>query len=989
MTPFLQLVAHDLHSKIGDDLSRTAIVFPNKRASLFFNEYLAAESTRPLWSPAYVSISELFRRLSPLKQGDPIRLTCELYKVFRQETRSEETLDDFYFWGELLISDFDDADKNLVDAARLFANLRDLKDIMDDQDFLDPEQEEAIRQFFLNFSIEKRTELKARFISLWDKLGDIYHRYRENLTRLGIAYEGMLYRNVIEQLDTDQLRYDRYVFVGFNVLNKVETHFFLRLQDAGKAMFYWDYDTFYTRMPHQQTPPYNHEAGEFILRNLKLFPNQLPETAFDTLRLPKQVTFISAPTENAQARHLPQWIRETTGTQRAEEATSRERKDGTDDTLRTKAAANDGITKEKENAVVLCNESLLLPVLHSIPPTVKNVNITMGFPLVQTPVYSFINSLMELQTTGYRSDTGRYTYEAVLAVLKHPYTRLLSPLAETLERQLTQNNRFYPLPSELRQDTFLTRVFTPQSSISALCLYLTDLLREVTVIYRRKDDSDDIFNQLYRESLFKSYTIANRLLNLIETEELNGLRTDTLKRLLGRLLTSANIPFHGEPAIGMQVMGVLETRNLDFRNLIILSLNEGQLPKAGGEASFIPYNLRRAFGMTTIEHKNAVYAYYFYRLVQRAENITLLYSTASDGMNRGEMSRFMLQFLIESPHDISLRYLEAGQSPQSTREIRIDKTPEILERMYRTYDIRRNSKALFSPSALNAYLDCRLKFYYRYIAQLKAPNEVSAEIDSALFGTIFHYSAQLAYEALTTHGKEIRKEALEALLKNDTRLQSYVDNAFKKEFFHVPSTEQPEYNGTQLIHSKVIASYLRQLLRNDLQYAPFNMEAMEKPVDETIETDTPLGKLLLKIGGTIDRMDSKGDTLRIVDYKTGGVPKIPENIEQLFTPSTSRPNYIFQTFLYAAIMCRKQPLKVAPALLYIHKAASESYSPVIEMGAPRQPKIPISNFALHEDEFRERLQTLLREIYSRETPFDQTEDTKQCEFCDFRSLCKR
>ncbi len=309
MQTFLQLVAQDLHQKIGNDLSRVAIVFPNKRASLFFNEHLAAQSDRPLWSPAYVSISELFRQLSPWKLGDPIRLVCELYKVFREETRSEETLDDFYFWGELLISDFDDVDKNLVDADRLFSNLQDLKNIMDDYDFLDSEQEEAIRQFFQNFSIERRTQLKEKFISLWDKLGDIYHGYRDNLAELGIAYEGMMYRYVMEELQPEKLKYDRYVFVGFNVLNKVETRFFERLRDAGKALFYWDYDLFYTRLPREKTPPYTHEAGEFILRNLEIFPNELPETAFDVLRHPKNVRFISAPTENAQARYLPEWVR--------------------------------------------------------------------------------------------------------------------------------------------------------------------------------------------------------------------------------------------------------------------------------------------------------------------------------------------------------------------------------------------------------------------------------------------------------------------------------------------------------------------------------------------------------------------------------------------------------------------------------------------------------------------------------------------------------
>ena len=933
------------------------LVFPNKRANLFFNEYLAEESDQPIWSPAAMSISDLLQKLSVQKAGDPIRLVCELYKVFKEETESRETLDDFYFWGELLISDFDDVDKNMVDADKLFSNLQDLKNLMDDYEFLDEEQEEAIRQFFQNFSIERRTELKEKFISLWDKLGIIYHRYRENLAELGIAYEGMLYRNVIEQLDTDRLKYDKYVFVGFNVLNKVEKEFFQKLQKAGKAMFYWDYDLFYTQRISK------HEAGEFIKRNLIDFPNELPESYFDIFRKPKKIRYISASTENAQARFLPEWVKAT-------------------QTHTTQ------IVSEKENAIVLCNEALLLPVLHSIPQDVQNVNITMGFPLAQTPVYSFINAAMELQTNGYRPDTGRFTYEAVSKILKHPYTRQLSDHATRLERELTKTNRFYPLPSELKKDDFLTILFTPQSNIRELCDYLLRLIKSISILYRKEGEYDDIFNQLYRESIFQSHLKINRLYSLIESGELS-VRTDTLKRLITKVLTASNIPFHGEPAIGLQIMGVLETRNLDFRNLIMLSLNEGQLPKAGGESSFIPYNLRKAFGMTTIEHKNAVYAYYFYRLIQRAENITLLYNTSSDGLNRGEESRFMLQLLVEGPHEITREYLEAGQSPQNTLEIQIEKTPEILRRLYRAYDTAQPESVILSPSALNTYLDCRLRFYYRYVAGLKTPDEVSAEIDSALFGTIFHLSAQLAYTDLTANGKMIQREDLERLLRDEIKLQGYVDQAFKQELFKVAPEEKPEYNGVQLINSKVIVSYLKQLLRNDLQYTPFEMVAMEKKVSEKITIQTALGPLTLRLGGTIDRMDAKEGTLRIVDYKTGGSPKIPANIEQLFTPSETRPNYIFQTFLYAAIMSRKQPLMVAPALLYIHRAASESYSPVIEMGEPRKPKIPVNNFAFFEDEFRERLQALLEEIFDEKEPFTQTEDIKKCAYCDFKAICKR
>ena len=959
MESFLKLVAADLYKHTKGNLAHTAVVFPNKRAGLFFNEYLAQESESPIWSPAYVSISELFRSLSPWEVGDPVKLVCELYKIFRRETQSTETLDDFYFWGEMLISDFDDADKNKVDTDKLFSNLQDLRNIMDDYTFIDDEQEEAIRQFFQNFSIERRTALKERFISLWDVLGNIYKGFRESLASQNIAYEGMMYRHVIEHLDVDKLPYEKYVFVGFNVLNKVEHTLFTQLKDAGKAVFYWDYDEFYMKENRQAV---THEAGEFIRRNLRDFPSPLSGELFKNLSKPKEVHYIASSTENAQARYLPQWIR------------------------------NNLTTPEKETAVVLCNEALLQPVLHSLPAEVKHVNITMGFPLSQTPVYSFLIALLELHTHGFNFKSGRYTFQSVVTLLKHPYTRQLTGQAELLEKELTRNNRFYPLPGELGKDEFLTRLFTPLSGNLNLCIRLSETLQQVAGIYQANTsgtEDTDAFNQLYRESLFKAYTTINRFRTLIEEDELT-VQSETFRRLLVKVLSATNIPFHGEPAIGMQVMGVLETRNLDFRHLVLLSVNEGQLPKSGGDSSFIPYNLRKAFGMTTIEHKIAVYAYYFYRLLQRAERITLIYNTSSDGLNRGEWSRFMLQFLIEWPHPITRQFLEAGQSPQGTSPITVEKTPDVMRRMQSLFDVRANPKAKFSPSALNYYLDCPLKFYYRYVAGLSAPDEVSAEIDSATFGSIFHYAAEHIYKDLTTHGKVINKEALETLLRNEVKLQDYVDTAFKKLFFNVPQNEKPEYNGVQLINSAVIARYLKQLLQNDLRYAPFTFIASEMEVDEPIDIQTPKGVIKSRIGGIIDRMDSKDGTLRIVDYKTGGDADTPPHVESLFIPDKKRSNYVFQTFLYAAIMCRKQPtMKIAPALLYIHRAATETYSPVIQMGEPRKPKEAVEDFSKYEKEYRERLQGLLEEIFNPEKSFAQTEIIEKCTYCDFKALCKR
>ena len=994
MQPFLELVAQHLYHTIGNDLSHTAIVFPNKRAGLFFNDYLARQRQQPVWSPAYITINELFASYPldrPLLTGDTITLVCELYQVYLEETQRQETLDDFYFWGELLISDFDDVDKNMVSAERLFSNLQELHELSRHNDFLTPEQQEAINQFFTNFSPEKRTELKERFISLWDKMLPIYLRYKERLAAKGMAYEGMLERAVMEQFHVESMPYERYVFVGFNVLNRVEQALFTRLQEAGKALFYWDYDLFYTRQPQLQQVAAIHEAGEFILRNLKQFPNQLNESHFDTMRQGKSITFIESPTENAQARYLTQWLRSMYH-RRPEKP-----------------------FRENENAVVLCNETLLLPVLHAIPDEVENINITMGYPLAQTPIFSLINALCTLQTEGYQRQNGTYLFDAVRPVLAHPYVRQLTPMADPLLRQLTEKNRFYPTPAELQADNLLATLFTPVEGISALCRYLMEALRLISALYRQPADKskkgdkengqeifrsqeeadheekaeDTLYDQLYKESLFKSYTLLNRLYAIADEQAFGSVRPTTFRKLLSRLLNAATIPFHGEPAIGMQVMGVLETRNLDFRNLLMLSVNEGKLPKNEGDSSFIPYNLRKAFGMTTIDHKNCVYAYYFYRLIQRAEQVTLIYNSSSDGLNRGEMSRFMLQLLVESPHPIMRLTLQADQAPRRKQMLEIERTPEMMAHLRRRFDATQPHHAILSPTALNYYLDCKLRFYFRFVATIHPAPEVTTEIDSLTFGNIFHRSCELIYRDLTAHGRMIQSQDLQALLDNPQRIKAYVDAAFKELFFQVPADQQPAYNGLQLINREVIYSYLNQLLRHDLRYAPFSMEGMEENVKETITLTCEGNPYSVEIGGKVDRMDGKEGTLRIVDYKTGGTPSKVTNMEQLFTPAADRPGYALQAFLYASILRKKRKgEKVVPALLYIHKAADKDYSPVITYGE-RGQSAPIEDFEPMDGAFNTHLHQLIYEIFNSDEPFKPAEEGSHCEFCEFASLCKR
>lgn len=954
MDKFLNLVATHLYQQTHGDLAHTAVVFPNKRASLFFNEYLAQQTDEPLWAPTYLSISDLFKEMADCEVADSIKLVCELYKTFTAYTHSKETLDEFYFWGELLISDYDDADKNLVDTRVLFQNLKDLHEVINTLSFLTPEQEAAIQEFFTNFSLEKSSELKDRFISLWNVLGDIYIAFKESLRKQRIAYEGMLYRDVVENLQPDKLKYDRYVFVGFNVLNQVETQLFTYIKNQGKALFYWDYDTAYT------TDKKNHEAGTFIIKNLEKFPSPLPQDLFNNLVVPKQVAYVASPTENAQTRYMYNWL-------------------------------TDNMTeRESDTAVVLCNENLIQPVLHALPDNVKHINLTMGFPLSQTPVCSFLCNWLNLQIDGYRTKENNYDFAYVNPLLTHPYTRRMTELAQGIADELKNDNRFYPSPQSLMQDEFTTLLFEKMPADNrVLCSRMKELTEKLTFLYRDSASkfNDDMYGQLYTESLFKAYTTLNRLTALIESGDLT-LSGGAFRNLFKKIMYATKIPFHGEPAIGLQVMGVLETRNLDFKHLLMLSVNEGYLPKVEGNASFIPYNLRKAFGMTTIEKKVAVYAYYFYRLIQRAERVTFTYNNNTEGLKKGEKSRFMLQYQIEGGQDIKLYNLDATLGRTILTQMVVEKTPDVINKLLKRYDLNRNPKAMLSPSALNTYLDCQLKFYFKYIANIPEPKEVNADIESSTFGSIFHRSVELIYQKLSNNSqKVINKEAIEEWLNNDALIKNTVNDAFKELFFHVEPDVLPEYNGLQLINLMVITRYIKQLLRFDAQYAPFTMLGMEKPVRLTLNIPTIQGEIKTTIGGTIDRLDLKDGTIRVVDYKTGGEALKPVDVEDLFTPQKERANYVLQVMLYSLISRKEFPdYKLKPTIFYVNRASSSLYDPSVYMGEARK-KEPVTDVSLYETEFYKKLVETITEIFNPDFNLEATENKEKCKYCIYKSLC--
>ncbi|HAT61722.1 MAG TPA: nuclease [Prevotella sp.] len=968
MNTFLNYIAKDIIKKYGTNLSRIAVVFPNKRASLFLNEELARLSDKPIWSPAYITISDLFRRHSNRQVGDPIKLICDLYKVFTLCTGSEETLDEFYGWGQLLIADFDDIDKNMADAKKVFANLKDIHEL-DDVSYLSDDQREMLKKFFSNFSEDHDSELKRRFLSLWSHFYKIYDLFNERLTGQGIAYEGALYRQVVEMPQID-FEYDTYLFVGFNMMQKVELSLCDRLMKEGKAKFYWDFDDYYIHS----------EAGTYIRQYLLHYPNELDNhdaAIYQNFSKAKKVTFVDAATENIQARYVSDW-------------------------LKTDCRYEDG----RNTAVVMADEKLLNAVIHSLPDEIKNVNVTTGYPLAQAPVSSFVNVLIQLQTIGRVDHSDRYRLHEVNMILRHPYICYMSDNSNGIFTEINEKHRkFYPSRRDLsniivydekgnakgtEQDEGLSLLFcdidapTQKEMALKLCNWLGDVLQWAGHHIGENGDA------LLQESVFRTYTLINRLSGLMTSGDLD-IDIRTFQRLLTQLIQSTSIPFHGEPVIGIQVMGILETRNLDFDHVLLLSCNEGNLPKGVNDASFIPYSIRKAYGLTTVDNKVAIFAYYFHSLLQRAGDVTLVYNHSTGNGQTGEMSRFMLQLLVESPFHIQQISLQAGKQPVILQ-------PEAIEKDEITLSKLDNINVL-SPTAINKFLRCPLSFFYRYIADIKEPDEAEEDqIDNRIFGNIFHRSAELFYDKFG-EGATVQKDQIEEYLRHPEQLDVIVDKAFSEKLFNIPEKTtgfKPEYNGLQYINREVIIDYLKQLLKIDIQLAPFEILGLEKNVSTEMPVKTRKGLQNIKISGFIDRLDrvvspGAGDRIRVIDYKTGNVPQSQVNkIEEIFATDRIQQrhsDYFLQSFLYALIV-RQDPnldkghLPVGPALLFIQHAGAKDYDPTLSIG--KNKVIDIQEYA---EDYKIFLTGVLQQIYDPAIAFLPTEDRTRCQNCPYHKLC--
>lgn len=983
MTPFLKIVAEDIYEKFNGKLEDVAIVFPNKRAGLFFSEYLLEKNGgKPMWSPRYMTIGELFQKNSKLAICDPLLLVSKLYKEYMRpmkagESKEEyeksiESLDEFYYWGEVLIKDFDDIDKHLVNAKELFTNIKDLRDLGNGKGTLTEEQAKSVQRFFVNFNMDKESEIKQSFIDLWERLYSIYCSFKESLRQQNLAYEGMLYRNVIENCDNIVLEHSKYVFVGFNALNDVERALFDIVHKRGKAIFYWDYDKHYTINPR-------HEAGHFMRKNLERFPNELKGSMFNNLAEKKNVTVVEANNDSIETRYLSTWL------------------------------DNNLTQKEIETAIVLCDETMLESVIHTLPPVanrhkLEHLNVTMGFPVSHTPIFTFIKQIVELGVRGWSEKHNRYMLSFVSEILRHPYVVRCSQNALALCNDLMKEKRFFPEYEILAKDEFLSLLFLHHSDNKEWLDNILAITRCIADSYLQKEDEElPLYDKIFVEAIYKVFTQVQRFRNLVDSGELH-LKQKTLGRLLTRVLSSLTIPFHGEPVVGLQIMGLLETRNLDFKNIILLGVNEGNLPKKSNENSYVPYNLRRAFGLTLGEHRDSIYSYYFYRLLQRAENITLVYNSSTE--SRGECSRYIQQLLGSKMYDVKHLSLTAQQGSNSIDVAEIEKNDNIIKKLRERFDRSINSKAKpISPSAINKYIRCGMSFFYRYVLDIQRPDDINDEVQTLDFGNIFHCAADTLYKDLAKRGNGIiNKELLEPFTKNEDLLLTYIDAAFSKEFFN---GNNAEYNGEQYINRDVLHRFLKKLVKIDYDFAPFTYVDGEQSISMPYTINCAGYDIDAALGGKIDRVDIKDGTINIVDYKTG-VYKSEEktSLDDIFANEITSAGNRIQAFMYSVIldelMNGKEPVggedfkwldtvkasaarKISPSLLYIHTPNDpQRENFIIDVSS-----VPVTDIRDIKEEYMIRLDAVLKEIFDNNIPFKPTCNSDTCKYCDYKEICGR
>ncbi len=947
MRSFLAEIAQSLYNRYGDDISSLSILFPSRRARLFFNDALSGIAERPLWQPEWLTIDELMSEISGLKIGDRTRLIAELYKVYSRYHK--DTFDKFYFWGEMLLADFDTVDKYRIPADRLFANIVDIKELEGDLSYLTPEQLQIVATFWRNITEgTSLTDEKQRFLAVWRTLAPIYHEYREHLTSLGMAYPGMVHRVAADMIDEGRASFAkprRYVVAGFNALSTCEQRLLKFMATSADTEFFWDYDLYYTRNREQ-------EAGMFLRDNITMFPPRA-ELSHDNFRNIGSVSVVSTASNVVQCKYVAEILR----------------------TLSSEGRL------DKHTAIVLTDENLLEPLLYSLPKELGKVNVTMGYPLRQSLVYSLVERLLELQRHSRIDREGRtlFYHADVTGILSHPYIADAEPaVVQQLLTAIRKNRRVMIEGGTLASGELLASIFVKVEGWIALSSYLRDVIVAVAAAPCEEDERSrrTEFLAVMAESLAKLH-------NSLKECDID-LTPSVYISLLRRHLQGVRIPFEGEPLEGVQIMGILETRNLDFRNVILLSMNDDNFPgNHTAQSSFVPYNLRFAYGMPTPEHHEGVYAYYFYRLAQRCDKLYMLYCSHADERSTGEPSRYIRQLEYES--DFNIEHIEVGVDVNLDEEegIEIEKSDEVLASMGRFLQPEAPSK--LSPTAFALYLDCPLKFYFSVVAQLRGEDDIEESVDDRILGNIFHYAAQLLYGELIGSADVGQKLASLATTENIERV---VDEAIRHEYLHTDSLSSESYGGDLTLVRSVVVRYLRNVLSYDVAHSDFSVVQLEKPVRYDFPFKVGDKEFTLRMEGISDRVDRMADgSMRIIDYKTGGTHLEYRNLVSLFEGAPKeRISNITKTMLYAMMMYYTSGRDVRPVLYYVRAMHDSGYSPLL---IDKEHKVSGAMYSTYREEFEALVASILSEMYNPEKPFRQCEDRENCRYCDYCAVCGR
>jgi len=960
MNPFLYDTAKEILSKYKNDIQSYCFVFPNKRTKFFFRKYYADIYGESHKAPDMREIKNLVQEFTELTEVDNLNLIFILYKVFKElDKKNEYSFDTFYKLGEIILSDFNEIDNWLIDATQIFQNIKDIKEIDAHFDWLTDEQKEVLKSFWINFSVQNYSNEQKMFIELWNILPEVYAKFTEILLVQGIAYNGLKNRELSKLIDGGELsekRYKKYFFIGFNALNKGETKLLKHFRKADKAEFFWDTDKYYQDDEKQ-------EAGDFLRKNfedLYLPKKNLPYNFIKE----KQIDLIGVPLDIGQTKILPQILKKYD--------------------IKNNAA---------ETAIVLADEHLLFPTLSSLPEEIDVINVTMGYPFKMTPLFGLIKQFVNLHVISQKSGGSSFYHKNVIDILRHPFVKdVEEEISTTIISEIEANNIIYVSSKFLisKNSELLKLLFTNITHENALDIFLSRVLNILFVMFgKQKDEEGNLIQSLENEYIHRAYVKTKKLREIFRENDI-PVSVKLGSELLMQILRTEQIPFEGNAVEGIQIMGVLESRNLDFKNVVIIGMNEGKMPSVSKSPTFISQSMRFAFGMPMIKYQDAVYAYLFYSLIQRAEKVSLIYNSLVNSSNAGELSRFILQIKNETNFKINEYQFNQSLSLKEKKDIVIDKSEDVFKILedYFVRDGKRNRR--FSSSAINSYIDCSLQFYFKYIAGFKEAEAVEEEFSPSAFGSILHKALEDIYEDIRASKQNyiVEKEDIKNIYK---KIEEYVENAFRTIY---AKKETYKITGSQIIVKNVIVNYVNTVLKKDEAYTPFEITSVEDKNNHSteLEVSTKNGKQKVSIFGIIDRVDKKDGIYRVIDYKTGQQKNTFYSIEELFDASkNTRAKHVLQTLIYSMIFKDSKAdlyVKIRPSIFYVRNMKSKNFSDAIFL---KQSK---KSFMVDDEltekllpDFRDNLKLLIEQIFNTDLPFSQTENKKNCDYCSFHDLC--